>query len=252
MDKLLVEIKVTGYNIVRDEILEIFIMNLGSKEQYRKSYYSGIKMEMEMELYNGITNKSMLRREGELIKFEDENELNRIFEILNNNILVGYNMGLMRAIMTQKFAKSEKIFGLNTIFFDVRDYKILREKNSFIDNANEILNKDYVYMSNLKEKSIVTAKIFEKYSGYKLSELCDKELNNILEECENNNKIVYKIDTQGKIIYNKFTKRYLIMFGKYYGMEVSKIPDDYIDWILRDNNTSIEIKSIIKKLITKN
>lgn len=116
MDKLLVEIKVTGYNIVRDEILEIFIMNLGSKEQYRKSYYSGIKMEMEMELYNGITNKSMLRREGELIKFEDENELNRIFEILNNNILVGYNMGLMRAIMTQKFAKSEKIFGLNTIF----------------------------------------------------------------------------------------------------------------------------------------
>lgn len=243
MQKILLDIKTTGYDVVRDDIIEITLIDVDTKSKFSQQFSTLVRMSMEVQLQNGILQDALINCETTFSQY-----INEFYKTINGNYIFTFNVPYIKSFLLQKFASENLILDENTHFVSVKDYHQIKSPSNFVELGKKVMN-DYTdtFFTNGFKRCIATAIILEGATGKKLSSLNQNEIRHLTVESSQNNPVIL-VESSGKIVYNKHTKRYLIMFGKHFGTEVKMLPNDYVDWIVNNLGFSIELRTIIKKL----
>ena len=243
IDNILIDIKTTGLDVVKDDIFEITVINVSTKTLKEFRLHTNKRLPPELMLQHGINsqNYSILKNN---INFEYISS--ELFSLLNNTTIFCYNVKHIKSFLIEKFATIGLL--LDSTFISISDWQTISNPINYNEVCKKVLNSNNKYISSGKDRLFAMGKLVNELSGKRISNLTDNDVKNIIESIESN-KHIQHLESSGKIILNKHTNRIIISFGKYFGSSIKELPQDYIEWLLNNKNFSIEFKSILNKCI---
>ncbi|WGH25508.1 MAG: 3'-5' exonuclease [Candidatus Shikimatogenerans bostrichidophilus] len=241
----LIDIESTGLNIIKDKIIDIYILKiLPNKKKIKKRWLinPGIPIPHASTLIHGINKKNIKNK-----PFFKEVSKN-IYNTINGCDLVGYNVNRFDiAILAEELIKAG-------VPFNYKKHKIIDIQTIFHKMVPRTLSAAYEYYCkkkmkphNAKNDVIATYKIFKsqlkKYKDLKNKNI--KELNKFT-------SYYNKLDPAGLIIIDK-NKNEIFNFGKYKGEKINKIFKKYPDYYyyIQRSNFPLYTKKIFTLLKLK-
>ncbi len=249
------DLETTGTNIVKDRIVEIFILKVnpeGNNEEYHKIVNPGINIPPEVTAIHGISEEDVKDKPGfaaiagSLEKF------------LRNCDLAGYNSNKFDIpMLIEEFLRCN-------IDFDIAKRKLIDVQNIFHKMEPRTLKAAYRFYCGKELKEAHSAKydtcatyevLISQINKYKDTEYVDNN-GNVSKPVKNDIKALYEfsynqknVDLVGHIgLNNKGVE--VFNFGKHKGKsvkEVFKKEPQYYDWMMKAD-FPLSTKNIIKKI----